>query len=375
MNIISPVKVFKIILFYFLNSIGFAQNNDSLLHQKPVVNFSGFMDMYYVYDFNQPQGLKRQPFLYNHNRHNEINLNQGFVKLDLAHSKYRANLALQTGTYAMDNYAQEPGLLKNIFEAIMGLSLSKKGNLWIDAGVFASHIGFESAISADNWTMTRSILAENSPYFLSGIKLTHNPNEKWEIAGLILNGWQRIQRLKGNSMPSFGTQINYSPNEKVTFNWSTFIGTDDPDTTRRMRYFNNFYGQFQISDMFGLIAGFDIGAQQRVKSSSVYDHWFSPVLIAQYSLNKTWKTAFRVEYYQDETGVIIPTGTQNGFKTTGFSLNLDYAPTQNILCRLEGRWLNSKDRIFETRTSFTENNFIIATSISIRFSEVLKKHN
>jgi hypothetical protein len=49
-----------------------------------------------------------------------------------------------------------------------------------------------------------------------------------EIAGLIVNGWQRIQRLQGNSLPSFGTQINYSPTEKITFNWSTFIGTDDP---------------------------------------------------------------------------------------------------------------------------------------------------
>ncbi|MBK8628485.1 MAG: outer membrane beta-barrel protein [Saprospiraceae bacterium] len=28
----------------------------------------------------------------------------------------------------------------------------------MDAGIFPSHIGFESAISADNWTLTRSLL-------------------------------------------------------------------------------------------------------------------------------------------------------------------------------------------------------------------------
>jgi hypothetical protein len=104
-------------------------------------------------------------FYFNHNRHNEFNLNLGFVKLGLEHSKYRANLALQTGTYSNDNYSAEPGLLKNIFEANVGLSLNKKNNLWIDAGVFASHIGFESAISTDNLTMTRSLLAENSLIF------------------------------------------------------------------------------------------------------------------------------------------------------------------------------------------------------------------
>ncbi len=337
------------------------------------MNISAFLDVFYVNDFNHPQGTKRQPFLFNHNRHNEFNLNLGFVKLGLEHSKYRGNLALHTGTYSNDNYLAEPGLLKNIFEANVGLSLNKKNNLWIDAGVFASHIGFESAISADNWTMTRSILAENSPYFLSGVKFTFNPNDKWTISGLIINGWQRIQRLQGNSLPSFGTQINFRPNEKVTINWSTFIGTDDPDTKRRMRYFNNLYGQFQLTEKFGLIAGFDIGAQQRTKNSSSYDFWLSPVIIGQFAINKTWKTAIRAEYYQDRTGIIIPTSTPKGFNTTGLSLNLDYSPTQNIICRLEGRWLNSKDQIFETKTTRTDNNLIIATSIVIRFSETIKK--
>ncbi|MDL2228494.1 porin [Bacteroidales bacterium OttesenSCG-928-K03] len=366
------VRSLFLFLLWFSTTLLYAQN-DSIWQQKPTLNLSGFLDVFYVYDFNQPQGTERQPFLFNHNRHNEFNLNLGFVKLGLEHSKYRANLALQTGTYSNDNYSAEPGLLKNIFEANVGLSLNKKNNLWIDAGVFASHIGFESAISSDNWTMTRSLLAENSPYFLSGAKLTYNPNDKLEIAGLIVNGWQRIQRLQGNSLPSFGTQINYSPTEKISFNWSTFIGTVDPDTTRRMRYFNNFYGQFQFTDKFGLIAGFDIGTQQRTKNSSVYDLWFSPVLIGQFSIKKNWKTAIRAEYYQDETGIIIPTSTPNGFKTAGLSLNFDYSPTENIICRLEGRWLNSRDQIFETKTALTDNNFIIATSIAIRFSETIKK--
>jgi hypothetical protein len=350
----------------------FAQT-DSVWHQKPTLEISGFADVFYVYDFKQPQGTKRQTFLFNHNRHNEFNLNLGWVKLKLEQTKYRANLALQTGTYANDNYAAEPRLLKSIFEANIGISLNKKNNLWLDAGVLPSHISFESAISIDNWTMTRSLLAENSPYFLTGAKLTYNPTNKLEIAGLILNGWQRIQRLQGNSCPSFGTQINFSPTEKITFNWSSFIGTDDPDTTRRIRYFNNFYGKFQFTEKFGLIAGFDIGTQQKTKNNSAYDFWLGTIIIGQFKINQNWKTAIRAEYYQDKTGIIVPTGTTNGFKTTGLSLNFDYSPTQNIICRLEGRWLNSQDNIFETKTAPTNNNFIIGTSMAIKFSETIKK--
>lgn len=337
--------------------------------QKPDVKLMGYIDVFYIYDFNEPTTGFRQSFLYNYNRHNEFNLNLGFAKLSVEHQKYRANLALQAGTYPNDNYAAEPGLLKNIFESNIGISLNKKNKLWLDVGIIGSHIGFESAISFDNWNLTRSILAENSPYYFSGAKLTFNPTNKWELAALICNGWQRIKRISGNSLPSFGTQIKCKPSDKVTLNWSTFIGTDDPDTTRRMRYFNNLYAQIQYTNKFGLIAGFDIGAQQSAKLSSDYNLWLSPVLISQYSINKNWKTAIRAEFYQDETGIIIPTGTPNGFQTTGLSLNFDYSPIPNVICRLEGRWLSSKDAIFQTKTSPSSNNFILGTSIAVKFAE------
>jgi len=364
-------RIITIPLMAVLSMTGFtlSAQTDSLWHERPTLTVSGFLDVFYVYDFNQPPGDFRQPFLFNHNRHNEFNLNLGLVKLGLAHPKYRTSLALQTGTYAIDNYVEEPELLKNIFEAYIGISMNRENTLWLDAGILPSHIGFESAVSTDNLTLTRSLAAENSPYFLSGAKLTYHPSEKWQIAVLMVNGWQRIQRLDGNSLPSFGTQVYFNPSRKVTLNWSTFIGTDEPDTTRQMRYFNNFFGQFQYTEKLGFIAGFDVGVQQKSKGSSDYDIWLSPTLIVQFALNETWKAAIRAEYYQDETGIIIPAGTPNGFQTTGLSLNLDYLPIPNIACRLEGRWLSSKDNLFESNTTPTDQNFSIATSIAIRFSE------
>lgn len=363
-------------IFLSLTSIFFISQKsnaqiDSTWQEKPQVILSGFVDVFYVYDFNEPISDFRQPFFYNHNRHNEFNLNLGLVKFALEQPKYRANLALQTGTYAFDNYAAEDDVMKNIYEANVGLSLNQKNNLWLDAGILGSHIGFESAISIDNPTLTRSILAENSPYFLAGTKLTYKPNEKWEVAALIINGWQRIKRVEGNSLPSFGTQFKYSPSEKITLNWSTFFGTDDPNETRRMRYFNNFYGIFQISENINATAGFDIGLQQEAKNSKKYDNWFSPIAIVQYQINERWKTAFRAEYYQDKTGIIIPTETKNGFKTSAFSLNLDYSPIPKIACRVEGRFLKSKDAIFSTDDSASKNDFFIGTSLAIRFAENL----
>jgi hypothetical protein len=360
------VKSFFLVLLWFSSSFVYAQHGN-FRKEKPIVHFSGFLDVYYVYDFNEPQGTERQPSRFNHNRHNELQMNMGLAKIGLNHSNYRANLALHTGTYSIDNYAAEPGLLKNLFEANVGLSLSKKHHLWLDGGVFASHIGFESAISADNWTLTRSMLAENSPYFETGVRLNYSPSHRLEMTGLILNGWQRIQRIRGNSLPSFGSHIQYRPTDKATFNWSTFVGTDDPDVIRRMRYFNHFFGQFQITNTFGFIAGFDMGIQQVIKNSSEYHFWYSPVLVGQYIIHRNWKTAIRAEYYQDEWGIIIPTSSPNGFKTTGLSFNLDYSPSNHIICRLEGRWLSSREHIWVSKNGLTHHHYFIATSIALKF--------
>ena len=363
------IWLFNSILFLSLWSNTATAQRNNLWQEEPDITLSGFIDVFYVYDFNQPQSEKRQDFIFNHNRHHEFNLNLGLVKLDLEHHKYRASFALQAGTYADDNYAAESGLAKNIYEAHVGISLNSKNNLWLDAGILPSHIGFESAVSSNNMTLTRSLSAENSPYYLTGAKVTYHPSEKWELAGLVVNGWQRIQRVEGNSLLSFGSQLMFRPQETIVLNWSSFIGTDDSDINRRIRYFNNFYGQFQLSDKLAFITGFDLGIQQRMKNSSVYDFWLSPVVIGQYSMGKGWKTAIRAEYYQDKKGIIIPSSTAHGFRTTGLSINLDYEPSKNIVCRLEGRWLKSKDRIFETSTIPTSRNLIIASSIAIRLSQ------
>jgi len=354
---------------FFLPPLDAKAQSEEESSQLPNIEASGYVEAFYMFDFNQPQTDYRQSFYYNYNRHNEINLNLGFLKFSVQQPNYRSSLALQTGTYPNDNYVNEPGLLKTIFEANAGISLNKKGNLWVDGGVFASHIGFESAISFDNWTLSRSILAENSPYYLSGAKLSFAPHEKIEINTLICNGWQRIQKVNGNSLPSFGTQMKWMPNKEYTLNWSTFIGTDDPDSLRRMRYFSNLYAQLKLSKKIGLILGFDLGTQQQNKNSTSYYFWFSPIVIAQIALNPNWKCTVRTEYYQDKKGIIVSSANNKDFETFGCSLNFDYSPTPNVICRIEGRWLSSRNPIFETKSIHSNTDFCLGTSISIRFSD------
>ncbi|WP_316815877.1 porin [Pedobacter nyackensis] len=336
--------------------------------EQPKIKISGYLETYFGYDFNKPADNNRPGFIYSHNRHNEANLNLGFIKGSYESGMIRANLAVMAGTYTNANLAAEPGVLKNIFEANAGVKLSKTANLWLDAGVFASHIGFESAISKDCWVLTRNISSENTPYYESGAKLTYGTTDgKFTATALYLNGWQRITRQNGNSQPAGGLQLTWKPTSKITVNYSNYLGTEGVDSVRVKRFYHNVYGVFQVTDQFGLTLGFDYGTQQQAKGNNSKNEVFSPVAIAQYKIDSKWAVAGRVEYYEDRNGVLIATGTPNGFKTTGYSLNLDYAPISNAVVRLEGKMYNSKDKIFVRNLNPVDNNAALTASIAVSF--------
>jgi hypothetical protein len=335
------------------------------------INFSvsGYAEPYYGYDLHEPADGNRPGFVYAHNRHNEFNLNIGFIKATVNAQRFRGNFAIMAGTYTNANLSAEPSTLRNLYEANAGIKISKKHDLWVDAGIFGSHIGFESAVGKDCWTLTRSMMAENSPYFESGAKLSYtSPSGQWFLSALALNGWQRIQRVSGNSLISGGTQIQFKPNSNITLNSSTFFGTDKPDTIGLTRVFHNFYGIFQLNDQFGITLGFDTGWEENDRQGEDLNFWYSPVMIARYTINDRVTLAGRIEYYSDEKGVIIATGTSNGFQTLGFSANLDVQVHKNAVWRLEGKLFNSKDEIFiDMKGSPDKSNALLTTALAIWF--------
>lgn len=333
-----------------------------------MVQFSGYVEAYYGYDFGNPPDHKRPAFDYSHSQHNEFNVNLAYIKAAHSRANTRANLALMTGTYSQVNLAHEPVVMRNILEANIGLRLSKSRDLWIDAGVMPSHIGFESAVSKDCWTLSRSLLADNSPYYETGIKLGYTtPNQKWKLNGLLLNGWQRIGRPVGNQMPAFGHQVTFQPSAKLTLNSSSFVGSDHPDSTRQLRLFHNFYAIWQPNAAWGLTGGFDIGAERAAYPADQYNVWHTAVLILRRTVGKRFYIAGRGEYYFDPREVIIATGSPNGFDSFGYSLNFDYWARENVLFRVEGHGLRNRDAIFYDRGGLSRNDLLLISSLAISF--------
>jgi len=321
--------------------------------------FSGYFEAYYSYDFNRPIDHLRPDFLYNFNRHNEFSINLALLKASFQNDQIRANLALMVGTYAQYNLANEPKWAQFLNEAYLGIKIHEK--LWVDVGVMPSYIGFESWYGMDCMNLTRSIMAENSPYFFTGGKFSYTPNPKWEIQLWLTNGWQNIVRNEKNKSLGIGTAIKYMPSDNFTLNYSNYFGNENPQPVRLNRFFNNFYLLYE-KHSWDAIFGADYGIQQTLSGDT--DSWFGLIASLSRDLGKKIKLAGRAEYYSDPTAIIL----NDGLKITGLSANVDYSVFKGALFRIEARRFISPEDIFSLPDGkFRRQNTALTASFALRF--------
>lgn len=328
-------KVLLVVFGCCIFSVTFGQSDSNEVQN----NFRLYIDTYYGAQFglfNTDQ--KELPdFIFSHHRHNEVNLNLGLLHFSHNSNRVRGNFGVMAGTYANRNLADEPGVLKNIYEANAGVRLTENHALWLDMGVMESHIGFESAITQEQNFMTRSILAENSPYYSAGVDLNYTTaNEKFLFSLLALNGWQTIAQENTGSFPAVGHRFYYQPNEALSINSSSYFGREQTAHGLRNRIFHNLYAKIEneakgINAIFGL----DYGLQR--DSSSGWNEWVGVVMEAKKELFNHFAFASRLEYFYDAGNTIIPYGTFGLFENIGATLSIAYAPVDNVLLRLESR--------------------------------------
>jgi hypothetical protein len=333
------MKLSFVLFFLFLLSTYavYAQADSS-----SAITFSGYIEAYYAHDFNVTANNERPSFIYNYKQTNQPSINIGLLKVGYQKKAIRANLGLMAGNYVKYNLATEPDGLRNLYEANLGVSLSKTKSLWLDAGIFPSHIGLATPIGKDNFTLTRSLASENSPYYETGIRLSYtSANQKWYTALLALNGWQRIEGL--GRMPSLGTQLTFKPSSALQLNSSSYVGLEKRGGTESWRVFHNLFIVYQSTPKHTLAACFDIGKQQQLASTN-WGTWYTVFVQNKYAFTNKWSATARIEYYSDKQQFLIQ--IQQPFQTFGYSLNLDYLPIPSTIIRIEGKLYNSKETIF-----------------------------
>lgn len=334
----------------------------------PTVRFGGFVDGYYAYDFNRPRTLDRayttQPA-----RHNEFNVNLAFVEAVLSGARVRGRLALQVGTSVQANYAGEPrvgsysggDLARYVQEAVVGLQLTP--SLWMDGGIYLSHIGSESWVSRDNLSYTRSLIADHSPYYQAGVKLSWQATPSLSAQLHVVNGWQNIS--ESNSDKAIGARVDWVASPRVTFSAYNLIGNEAPDSVdARLRIFHGATVKVVPSDRLTLMGTVDVGLQDQQSETG---RWHGVSLVAR--LQATAATAFvaRIERYADPGQIIIATGVPAPFRAAGGSIGIDVTPAPKVLWRTELRTLAARDAVFPARDGTASGNTFVVSSLALTF--------
>ena len=338
----------------------------------PRITVGAFIDGYYAYDFNRPAGFDR-PFTTQPARHNEFNVNLAFVEAKIDAPHYRGRLALQAGTSVQSNYANEPRngavsgpeLSRLIQEAVVGVKLAD--NLWVDGGIFFSHIGMEGFVSRDNPIYTRSMVADYSPYYQSGAKLTWQATPIITAQLDIVNGWQIIS--ESNAAKSFGIRVDIAPSSTTTFSYYNYLGNDAPDSAARgqIRFYNGVGVKMILTSDFQVLAEADYGTQRRAKGSGSAS-WYGGMIIGRYQTSTKTALIARLEQYHDSEQVIVVTGRPDGLRANGASLGLDVAPAPRVVWRTELRGYQGETAVFpRSSSSLSRNDAFVVTSLSLTF--------
>ncbi len=343
------------------------------------------LDLNYTYSFNNPidHTVVGSTALA---RNNEVQLSALHFGGDFEYNGARARFMTQFGTRTQvvprndlspyKGQYQLSNAYRYLSEAYAGYHFNKWQGINIDAGLFMSYIGLNSYYQAENWEYQASFTSDNTPWFFNGLRFQIFPAKNLKLEAWLINGWQSYGKF--NSMPGFGGNITWCPNEKLKVITNNYIGTDaagienrkrfHSDNSFLLRYFSkpNTTGitkmAFSLTGDIGFEKGGGVngfvrgdslnGPEQYFVSAMIYNRiWFAKDKCA-WTIGGGMMTnpgRYLVLYptgqasplpnpnQPTQTEGLFPFSANPGDQFTGWdwSTNLDFMPNQSLTLRLE----------------------------------------
>ncbi|HXC05340.1 MAG TPA: outer membrane beta-barrel protein, partial [Bacteroidia bacterium] len=332
-----------------------------------------YADTYYAY-YSDSVGLnKYQKFPAISPRSNTFGLNVIQFTASYTSDRLRSSVGLFAGDIPASAWSP---VFNYIQEANIGLRLAK--NLWLDAGLFKTHIGTEALLPRENICSSLSIITVYEPWFQSGAKLTYTPTDKLTLAIHVLNGYNTF--VETNRKKSVGLTVLYALGDKGTLGFFNIMGDEMPDAVKTSHYriLNNLAFSYDLTRKIKLSAGVDYIGQthSQLADTNKLASVFSAIFTFRYQLISKLGVYARGEWYSDKDAVLSPvlidaSGKLTGYKISGVTLGLEWKVTDNSYIRLEGRELimDNDEKIFRTNGSFTNQRTEIMLHTGIWFSK------
>ncbi|MDN3669930.1 outer membrane beta-barrel protein [Echinicola jeungdonensis] len=321
------------------------------------LQFSGYLEGYYSYDFNQPDNHEKPSFINHYHRHNEFNINLAYLQSQYQNKNVRANLGLMLGTFGQKIRKEEPLWAQMVYQANMGVKLSE--GFWLDVGIMPSHFGGEGQIGMENVSLSPSILAENTPYYFTGAKLTYEKLKQWEFLLWLTNGWGNIQKKDRFQSLGLGAGVSYYPSNQLKISYNNYLGNEAPQTMKLFRFYNNLWIQYSRGQWGGNIR-LDYGLEDH--PFSTFNEWWGVMAQLKRSLTESFALGLRGEYFRDDSKVVM----MDISRLSGYSINLDYYLTKDAMARMEFKTFYSQGPHFERPAGkLSQSNSAITLVLSI----------
>ena len=305
--------------------------------EPPKIDVTGFVDVYYGYNFNKTNPTLMRAFDIQHNAFSlslaEINFNKGVT----AESRLGFRMDLDFGKTAdiVGSFEPEGSDGKEIYKHIQQAYLSLlTGKVQWDAGKFVTIHGAEVIESQDNWNYTRSVLFGYAiPFYHTGVRATLPVNDKFSVAGLVVNGWNNSSAIYGG-VPCLAIETTLKPSAKVTWVANFMSGQETKDAKDNRNLFDTTL-TLTPSPKVSLMSNFDYGKEGAVK-------WWGIAAYAKYQAAPNWALVGRYEYLDDTKGGFMLIGT----KAQEITVTSDHLIAGGLKMRLEYRTDFADEAIF-----------------------------
>ena len=327
--------------------------------EPPKIDVTGFVDVYYGYNFNKVDPIART-FDVQHNAFSLSLAEVAFAKGVTPESRVGFRVDLDFGKTADLVAAYEPEATdgKEIYKHIQqayGSLLT--GKVQWDVGKFVTPMGAEVIESQDNWNYTRGVLFGYAiPFYHVGIRTTVPVSDKLSLAGFLTNGWNNSSEMYGD-FPCVGLQATLKPSGSVTWTLNYMVGQEvaGPDADNRDLFDTTL--SVTATSKLSLMANYDYGKEGGTS-------WWGIAGYAKLQAAPSWALVGRYEYADDTDGGFMTFGT----KVQSVTLTSDHLVAGALRLRLEYRTDFADDAVFpDDNGSFKDSQTTLTVGLVYSF--------
>jgi putative OmpL-like beta-barrel porin-2 len=315
-------------------------------------SLSGFVDVYYGQNFNNPASQTNGLRFFDQST-NMFGLNLVELVVDKApevtNSRTGYHVALGFGQ-AMNavNGSDHGGLGFDQYlkEAYFSYLAPVGKGLQVDIGKFVTPHGAEVIETKDNWNYSRGLLFSYAiPYYHFGMRAKYAFNDKYAVTGFFVNGWNNV--IDNNTGKTYGLSFAWNPNKKFGVTQNYMAGPEQNNLNNDWRQLSDTVVTYSPTSKLSFIVNGDYGRGDRITdpltaivSRPVF--WTGAAGYVRYAFSGTSAISTRYEYYDDHNG--FTTGTMQHLNE--FTATVERLVAHHIISRFEFRHDVSNQPVF-----------------------------